>query len=159
MELAALGSPRKRKLDARLGVAGPVFGVSYANLGRVARALGVDHDLARDLWASGNHDARVLATLIADPARLTARTLERWVQALDNHPVTDAFAKLAARAPAGRAAAARWLAADEEWVSAAGWGVLCWSLQETGAFTAADVRRHLRTIDRARRRVRGTRPV
>jgi 3-methyladenine DNA glycosylase AlkD len=146
-ELAALGTAQNRKVYARHGVAGAMFGVSYAHLGRLARKLQGEHELALALWASANHDARMLVTMIADPRRLGARELERWVKELDNHPLTDAFAKLAARSPAGPRVALKWLASRGEWVSTAGWSTLCWSLQAGAAHEEAELRGHLKTIE------------
>jgi 3-methyladenine DNA glycosylase AlkD len=147
-KLAALGTAQNRKVYARHGVTGAMFGVSYASLGKLARELQGQHELALELWASANHDARILATMIADPARLGARELGRWVRSLDNYVVTDAFAKLAARSPAGRKEALRWLADRGEWVSTAGWSTLCWSLQAGSTPEEAELRGHLRTIEK-----------
>lgn len=147
-KLAALGTAQNRKVYARHGVTGAMFGVSYANLGRLAKGLLGQHELALELWASANHDARVLATMIADPSRMGARELERWVRSLDNYGLTDAFAKLAARSPAGQKAALKWLAASGEWVSTAGWSTLCWSLNEGAPFEESALRGHLRTIEK-----------
>jgi 3-methyladenine DNA glycosylase AlkD len=147
-KLAALGTAQNRRIHARNGVTGAMFGVSYANLGKLARALRGQHELALELWASANHDARVLATMIADPERLGARELGRWVRTLDNHVVTAAFAKLAARSPAGQDEAVKWLADRGEWVSTAGWSTLCCSLQTGTALEETELRGHLRTIER-----------
>jgi len=59
--LKALGTAQNRKVYARHGVQPPLFGVSYAALGKLRKQIGVDHKLALALWKSGNHDARVLA--------------------------------------------------------------------------------------------------
>jgi len=147
-KLAALGTAQNRKVYVRHGVTGPVFGVSYADLGKLAQELRGQHELALELWASANHDARVLATMIADPRRLGARELGRWVKTLDNYVLTDAFAKLAARSPAGQDAAVKWLADSGEWVSTAGWSTLCWSLQAGTALEEAELRGHLRLIEK-----------
>ena len=66
-KLKALGTAQNRKVYARHGVTREAFGVSYANLGKLVREIKVDHELALGLWKSGNHDARVLATMVADP--------------------------------------------------------------------------------------------
>jgi hypothetical protein len=60
-ELARLGTAQNRKVYRRHGVGEPLFGVSYGNLRNLAKRIRVDQDLARELWDSGNHDARVPA--------------------------------------------------------------------------------------------------
>jgi len=67
-ELKSLGSEQYRKTYKRHGVQGEVYGVSYAHLGTLKKKIKIDHELALELWKSGNHDARTLATMIADPA-------------------------------------------------------------------------------------------
>jgi len=65
------GKPNTAKIYRRHGVTEPTVGLSYADLGALVKAVGVDHALAIKLWDTGLHDARVLATKVADPARLT----------------------------------------------------------------------------------------
>src|SRR3712207_8808706 len=78
--LEALGTEQNRKTYARHGATENVFGVSYADLGKLQKEIKVDHELARDLWATGNHDARILATKVADPAALTAKDADAWIR-------------------------------------------------------------------------------
>ncbi|MBK8268389.1 MAG: hypothetical protein IPK83_08835 [Planctomycetes bacterium] len=40
--------------------------------------IGTDHILASSLWATGNHDARVLATLVADAAQVDDAIIAAW---------------------------------------------------------------------------------
>src|SRR5689334_21626700 len=87
-ELEACGSPQYRKTWARHGVSGEMFGVSYDHLYRLQKALKVNHALAEQLWATNNHDAQVLATLIADPQAITDKQLEEWVKGLRNYSIT-----------------------------------------------------------------------
>lgn len=122
--LKAAGTAQNRKVYARHGVGRSMFGVSYGNLGKLKKAIRTDHDLALQLWETGNHDARVLATMVADPQRLDGRTLEAWARDLDNYVITDAFSTAAARTPHARAKMARWTRSRKEWIGAAGWNVL-----------------------------------
>ena len=90
--LEACGTAQNRKVYARHGVRAKMFGVSYANQGKLKKAIGVDHALAQKLWATGNHDACVLATMVADPDASTAKELATWARTLDSYVVTDALA-------------------------------------------------------------------
>ncbi len=65
-ELEAMGTTQNRKIYARHGVQGEMFGVSYGNLKQLKKRIRKDQALAQALWASGNHDARILATMLAD---------------------------------------------------------------------------------------------
>ncbi len=146
-KLAALGTAQNRKVYARHGVSGDSFGVSYANLAKLEKEIGVDHDLARALWKTGNHDARVLATKIADPAKTTARLLEDWAGDLGDYVVTDALAKLASRTSVAPALVEAWTRSPDEWIGAAGWIVLAASLEREDAPDDERLARRLAEIE------------
>ena len=124
--LEAMGTAQNRKVYARHGVPEPMFGVSYASLEALARQIGVDQPLAERLWASGNHDAQVLATRVADPARFGRRDLDLWARALSSHVLTDAFSVLAGRTAHVRIKADAWGRARGEWKGQAGWNLVAY---------------------------------
>src|SRR5690242_9767519 len=97
--LEAMGTAQNRKVYARHGVGENMFGVSFANLEKLRKQIKVDHKLAAQLWATGNHDARVLATMIADPQALTDQQAEAWAKDLDNYGIAEMFARLIAKSP------------------------------------------------------------
>lgn len=123
-QLHAAGTAQNRKIYARHGVKGEMYGVSFAALKKLAKTAGSDMDLARRLWATTNHDARVLATMVADPGAFTSRELDAWVRELDNYVVTDAFGGLVARSPHARRKVAAWKSRKREFVAASAWNVL-----------------------------------
>ena len=118
------GTAQNRKTYARHGVTGPCFGVSYAALGKLKRAIKVDHDLAVDLWNSGIHDARVLACMIDDPTEVTSAQLKARAVDLSNYVLTDALSGLAAKSPQARACMISWIKTKDEWRASAGWSIL-----------------------------------
>ena len=42
-----------------------------------------------ELWASGIHEARILATIVDDPARVTRRQMDAWARDFDSWDVCD----------------------------------------------------------------------
>ncbi len=123
-ELEALGTEQNRKVYRRHGVEDDIFGVSYANLGKLKKKIKTDHDLAIRLWASANHDARIFATMIADPSLLDNRVLDSWVKDLGNYVLTDAFANLAGQSPLAQKKMEKWTTSPKEWIGSAGWVLL-----------------------------------
>ena len=119
--LEKTGTEQNRKTYARHGAEEPMFGVSFAEIGKLAKSIRVDHELACALWETGNSDARTLAVKIADPERFTARDLDRWVASTRYHALVDAVAALAADGPHGAAIVTRWLAKTDEQAGRAGW--------------------------------------
>ena len=146
-KLESLGSAQTRKTYVRHGVTGAQFGVSFADLGKLAKELGRDHELALLLWESRNHDARVLATLVADPARMKAADFFGWAKGLENYVLTDAVAKLAAQSPDAPKVLAKWTASKEEWTGSAGWSILAWLLNSGAELSDAELARHLAQIE------------
>ncbi|MCP3920046.1 MAG: DNA alkylation repair protein, partial [bacterium] len=81
--LRSLGSDSIRKTWTRHGVTAKAFGVRYGDMYKLVKEIGVDHSLARALWTTKNHDARVLAMMVADPSATTATELDTWAKELD----------------------------------------------------------------------------
>ena len=123
-ELRAMGSEQTRKTYAKHGVAIEQFGDSYAHLGALKKRIKIDHDLACALWDSGIHDARVLATMIADPLRADATLLDAWARDLGNYTMADAVSGFVARTPLAVAKMGEWLDSDDEWHCTTGWNLL-----------------------------------
>jgi|CXWL01.1.fsa_nt_gi 3-methyladenine DNA glycosylase AlkD len=145
--LEAAGTEQNRKIYPRHGVKGPMFGVSHANLGNLQKQIKVDHALALQLWDTGNHDARVLAAKIADPARLTAKIADQWAKQCDNYPEVEAAAAVIAHAPVAEARAAAWRDKKGEWIASLGWAVSA-HLALLGRLDATAGRQLLRQIER-----------
>jgi len=131
-ELEKLGTTRIRTTYERHGVTGPMFGVSYANLGALSKKIRVDQAMAEKLWESGNHDARVLATMVADPGQMSMAKLDRWLKDVDNYVLNDAFSALAARSRAADRCMRKWIAARGEYAAAAGWTLVGRLAEEKG---------------------------
>jgi 3-methyladenine DNA glycosylase AlkD len=75
---------------ARYGISTEgTLGVSMPTLRALARRLGKDHELALGLWQSGIHEARVLAALVDEPAKVTEAQMDEWVAGFDSWDVCD----------------------------------------------------------------------
>lgn len=146
-ELEKAGSEQTRKTYARHGVSGPMYGVSHATLSALKKKIKSDHSLAKQLWASGNHDARILATMIADPAQMSDAELEAWIGQLQNAVLTDAVSGVAAQAPGARRKMQQWIGSTDEWTSSAGWNVCARLAKGSGAFTPAELDALLKRIE------------
>jgi len=122
--LRAEGTAEGREACVSQGVRGEVFGVGSAALQEIARRIGIDTTLAQALWESGNHDARVLATSIADAGSVSVELLETWALACDNPLLADAVTLLAARTVHARALSDRLRDLPEAHPSAVGWNLV-----------------------------------
>jgi 3-methyladenine DNA glycosylase AlkD len=120
--LNGLGDPRNVEGMARFGIKPAVaLGVPKPALRRLAKDLGQDHDLAQQLWASGVHEARVLASMIDDPTEVTGAQMESWANDLDNWDICDQCCmNLFWRATFAYERAEEWSANGKEFVKRAG---------------------------------------
>jgi 3-methyladenine DNA glycosylase AlkD len=120
-ELKAQANPANVAGMARFGINPKnTLGVSIPLLRAMAKRIGRDHALARGLWASGIHEARILAALVDDPAEVAEAQLERWARDFDSWDVCDGVCgNLFDRTPFAAAKAVEWSARDEEFVKRA----------------------------------------
>ncbi len=97
------------------------FGVSVPQLRTLAREVGRDHMLAMKLWETGLHDARLLATMVDDPRKVTLEQMDKWVRDFDSWDVVDgSCGNLFDKTPFAVAKAKQWCKREEEFVKRAG---------------------------------------
>ena len=123
-EMETLGTEQNRKIYRRHGVASAQFGLSFANLKKLQKRLKKDHPLALELWATANHDCRILATLIANPKETGDILLEHWRADLDNYIITDSFSGFVGQTSLSQSKAEEWTARSGEWTGRAGWHLI-----------------------------------
>lgn len=116
--LETAGSVRNIEGMRRFGIQGAhLCGVPMPVLRAEARRIGRDHPLAGELWASGLHEARLLATLIADPAALTVAELTCLTEGFDSWDLVDqACLNLLWRVPAAIERIEEFAADEREYV-------------------------------------------
>jgi 3-methyladenine DNA glycosylase AlkD len=145
--LKAAGTEPLRKVYTRHGIGKKMYGVSMAELNALAKEIKTDHELAVKLWDSGNHDARMLATRIADPAAISSGMLDDWSCDLDNYVIADAFSSLAAKSRFAHAKFEKWSRSRQEFVGQAGWNVLTTLAMRDPKLTNAFLIEQIRLIE------------
>ncbi len=111
---------------ARFGIVGEQrLGLSMPAMRRIAKTLGRNHDLALQLWATGIPDARIVAGMVADPARLTSRQMDAWARGFESWDVCDQVCGSAFIAsPLAWAKVAEWAARPQAFVRRAAFALL-----------------------------------
>jgi len=66
-----------------------VYGVNMPTIRKMGKEIGKDTGLARKLWDSKIHEARILATIIAEPDKLAGTQADRWVADLKSWDTND----------------------------------------------------------------------
>ncbi len=89
-KLKSQANPKNVEGMARFGINPKgTLGISISVLRPLAKKIGKDHKLALELWASGIHEARILAGFIAEPSKFTEKQMEKWVSDFDSWDVCD----------------------------------------------------------------------
>lgn len=123
------GTKRNRDGMARYAIPSKkAFGVSVGALRQLAKRLGPNHELAAALWKTGWYEARMLATFVDEPARVTPAQMDRWVRDFDNWAICDtACFALFDRTPHAWRKVTQWSSRREEFVRRTAFALL-WSL-------------------------------
>ncbi len=88
-ELKQLANPKNVEGQQRFSIRGGIqLGVSMYDLRRMAKGVR-DHELAVHLWNSGIHEGQLLATLVDDPALMTAEQMNAWVNGFESWDICD----------------------------------------------------------------------
>jgi 3-methyladenine DNA glycosylase AlkD len=68
------------------------FGIGLTQLRKLAKKIGRDQELARELWSSDYYDAKVISLLIDEPKKLTREQAEKQVEDLQHGMLVHVFA-------------------------------------------------------------------
>jgi 3-methyladenine DNA glycosylase AlkD len=96
---------------------------------RIVKELGrrdpARHAFALELWETGIHEARLLASLVDLPEMVDEEQMEAWVLGLDSWDVCDQLCNnLLAYCPLAREKAMEWSGRQEEFVKRAGFALM-----------------------------------
>jgi len=132
-ELRRVADPTRRPGMARVGInVDRALGVSIPNLRKLGRRYRTDHVLALALWGTEMHEARILASMVDDPAEVTRNQMEDWVADFDSWDLCDQVcSNLFDSTPFAKAKAREWARRPQEYVKRAGFTLIA-------AFAARD---------------------
>jgi 3-methyladenine DNA glycosylase AlkD len=112
-----------------------VFGISIPDLRTMAKQIGKNHSLSKQLWSSGIREARIMASMIADPRMVTEQELEEWVSGFDSWEVCDQCCNnLIYKTSFAYQKAIEWSQRREEFAKRAGFVLMaCLAVHDKGA--------------------------
>lgn len=120
-ELAALEDPKALEVNARHG---DDHGVHLGALRALAKRLKTQHDLARQLWATGGASARLLAILICRPRAFERDELDVMVREARAPKVHDWLLNyVVKKSPHSEELRLAWFADPDPVVASAGWAL------------------------------------
>jgi 3-methyladenine DNA glycosylase AlkD len=121
-QLEALGNEKMRAQNARNGAGANQFGVRLGDIRVLANKIKANHELAMELWKTGNLDARLLAILLLKPKALSADEMDRMVRSVELAQVADWLNSYVVKNhPAKETLRQGWMATEAPWAARAGW--------------------------------------
>ncbi|MBI4361432.1 DNA alkylation repair protein [Candidatus Micrarchaeota archaeon] len=110
----------------RFGISGSkMLGISMPVLRQIAKKTGKNHALALMLWESGYHEARILASIVDEPGKVTPRQMNQWMEELDSWDVCDqTCGNLFDKTPFAWKKAAEWAKREKEFQRRAGFALM-----------------------------------
>ncbi len=139
------------------------YGIGLTRLRKLAKGIGRDRDLAQALWKTDVYDARVIALLIDDPARITREQAEAQVDQLAGGMLAHVFASCdatLAKTPFVVELADEWVRSGDPVRRDCGYGLLYEASKFSGKkapseeFFLSHIERIAESIDREPERVR-----
>lgn len=120
-ELAALEDPRVRAVNERHG---DDHGVNLSKLRTIAKRLKTQPDLARQLWATDDTAAKLLAILVSRPKAFGRDELDGMLRGARSPKVHDWLVNYVAKKnPHSEELRVAWLADPDPVVASAGWAL------------------------------------
>ena len=88
--LTSLRNPENIAGMARFGINPEnTLGITIPILRNLSKNFRNQHELAQQLWNSGIHEVKILASMVDDPKKLTGKQMEEWVRDFDSWDVCD----------------------------------------------------------------------
>ncbi len=122
--LKSLGDDARRAHNRKAGAPDNQFGVKLGDVRALAKKIKTDHELALQLWDTGNVEAQLVATLIMQPKSLSAGELDRLTRSTTCAQVADWLnSYVVAQHPEKDALREKWMKAKDRWAARAGWNL------------------------------------
>jgi 3-methyladenine DNA glycosylase AlkD len=124
--LNSIANPSNVEGMARFGISSAnTLGISVTDLRKIAKDIGKNHRMALELWATGIHEARILAAIVDEPNKVSRDQMDNWAKDFDSWDVCDqACTCLFDRTPHAFDKAAEWSHRQEEFVKRAGFAMM-----------------------------------
>lgn len=125
-KLKAKARPDQLEGMARFGISPERrLGVKVPDMRRIAKEKGKDHTLALELWKTGIPDAQIVASLVAEPEKLTEAQMESWVKDFNSWDVCDQVCmNLFDKSPLALKKINDWSQREEEFVKRAAYALI-----------------------------------
>lgn len=121
-KLHVLADPHFAQGMKRFGInTESVLGVRIPDIRKLAKEIGKSHEQAQEIWKYPYNEAKILASLLADPALVNPELMESWIADVSSWEVCDSVCgNLFVKTPYAIEKALYWSESSELWVKRAG---------------------------------------
>ena len=124
--LRSMESAENREGMGRFGInVDKALGIKVTDLRKLARRVEKNHELALELWESGIHKARLLATMIEKTGEVTEEQMESWAADFNSWDIVDQVCNnLFRKTTFAHKKVVEWSEREEEFVKRAGFALI-----------------------------------
>jgi 3-methyladenine DNA glycosylase AlkD len=123
-KLEKLGNEKMCKQNRKNGAHDNQFGVRLGEIRKFAKTIKTNHELALELWDTGNIDARLLAILLMKVPRLSSIELDKLVKSVEFFQVADWInAYIVKKHPDNEKLRLEWMTSSDPMAQRAGWNL------------------------------------
>lgn len=123
-KLKSLANEKVYERNVKNGAGKNQFGVQLGDIRAIATKIKKDHDLALELWKTDNIDARLLATMIIEPKKLSAKQLDDIVKSIEIPQEADWVNSYVVKEfPDKEKFREKWMDSKNVWAARAGWSL------------------------------------
>lgn len=128
IELRKNSSPKDKEGMVKFGINSKyALGVKVPVLRSLAKIIGKNHKLAKELWKTKIHEARILASMIDNPKEISGKQMEQWVKCFNSWDLCDqTCGNLFNKTSIAWKKAKEWTGRKEEFVRRAGFAMMAY---------------------------------
>lgn len=153
LQLQELGDEQTKKTLMNHGAKEPLFGVKISLLKTILKKTKKNHELALELYATGNSDAMYLAGLMADEKKMTKTNLTEWMdQAYWSYLCEYAVPWVASESQFGFELGLQWIDSAQETTASGGWSTLA-SITTLRSDTELDINAYRNLVSRVEKEI------
>lgn len=126
ISLKSLSSPEYLIKQKHFGIdTTSALGVRIPQLRLLAKSIKKNHDLATKLWNTGIHEARLLATMIVEPKKITLEQFDKWVSEFDSWDICDQTCSILVKTPFVEKKIIEYSTAKDEYMKRTAFVLIC----------------------------------
>lgn len=124
-KLKAFANEKMYAHNVKNGAGKNQFGVKLGDIRTIANGIKTDHALALELWKNENIEARLLATLIIQPKKLSVKELDAMVNSIGFVQEAEWLNSYVVKEhPEKESLREKWMTSKNIWVARSGWGLM-----------------------------------